>query len=372
MSEFGNLLQNHREKCLDLNARKLSQARLGELLGNELGIDGYSGAAVSDWERGKSKIHADDRLVLAELIKVLHDRGGLETLEQANQILTAGNYRALDASEVQKIFGEVSINANIKEKVSGEATSKSFIPFLIENLFAVSEEELQKLIRETEGGPPPSWPRILAVFMRKSTYRFSISIITVIWIWVWLSAWWLISPSLRWPFADQNDALLALGKYVVGTLLIPLVIGSLVNTKSNAYWKQQEKADPIILRLYTYQGAGIGFNLGYFFIFPLSLARYYLNLENTVWIEIAAVTLGLILGNMAARVVPYNLWRAYGQLTLKDGGIFFIVALLGPMWGVYFFEYYSILLTPILGTLVILLAFTLAVVITTRQARNRT
>ena len=126
-----------------------------------------------------------------------------------------------------------------------------------------------------------------------------------------------------------------------------------------------------MLRLYTYQGAGIGFNLGYFFVFPLGLARHYLNLESTAWIEIAAATLGLVLGNTAARVVPYNLWRAYGRLTFKDGGIFFVVALLGPLWGFFFLEYYSILLTPILGIIVILLAVTITVIISARQAKDR-
>jgi hypothetical protein len=47
--------------------------------------------------------------------------------------------------------------------------------------------------------------------------------------------------------------------------------------------------------------------LGYFFVFPFSFAHYYSNLESAVLIEIAAATLGLILGNMAARVVPHNL-----------------------------------------------------------------
>lgn len=374
MAKFGEVLRAFRQASNDPDRlkRRLSQERLGELMGHEMGDLGFSGAAVSDWERGESRINAQDRNVLIALIQVLHKCGGLKTLPEANQFLEAGNYRVLDTAETQKISIEITNDVGVEPTKPREENPKSFIPFLFENFFSVSQKELQELIAKAEDGPPPSWPRVLAAFMRRITDRFSISIATIIWVWIWLIAWWLIAPSLRLPFADRDSALLALGKYVVGTLVIPLVIGSLVNTKDNAYWKQQEKADPILLRLYTYQGAGIGFILGYFFVFPLSLARYYLNLESTIWIEIAAVTLGLVLGNMAARVVPYNLWRAYGQLTLKDGGIFFLVALLGPMWGVFFFEYYSILLTPILGTLVILLAITISIVITSRQARKRT
>ena len=33
-------------------------------MGDAMGDSGYSGAAISDWERDKSKINADERLVL--------------------------------------------------------------------------------------------------------------------------------------------------------------------------------------------------------------------------------------------------------------------------------------------------------------------
>lgn len=105
MSTFGQLLRQYRRQCADpLRGGMLTQARLGELLGDELGHAGYSGAAVSDWERDKSKIHADDRPVLVALTAVLHHCGGLETVDAANSFLTAGNYRALDDSELADLF----------------------------------------------------------------------------------------------------------------------------------------------------------------------------------------------------------------------------------------------------------------------------
>ena len=84
------------------------------------------------------------------------------------------------------------------------------------------------------------------------------------------------------------------------------------------------------------------------------------------------MTLGLILGNMAARVVPDNLWRAYKRLTLADGGIFFVIAFIGPIWGLFFLKYYSVLLTPVLGIITILLALTAVVIISAWQARKGT
>ena len=64
MQTFGHLLRIYRRRCADpLRGGLLTQERLGELIGAEIGDVGYSGAAVSDWERDKSKINADDRLV---------------------------------------------------------------------------------------------------------------------------------------------------------------------------------------------------------------------------------------------------------------------------------------------------------------------
>ena len=369
MTTFGDVLRGFRQAGNDpdrLN-RRLTQERLGQLIGHEMGDFGFSGAAVSDWERNKSRISADDRIVLTSLIKVLHKCGGVKNLAEANQLLEAGNYRVLNADETQLIFGYIT-NGMVDDE---DKTFSSLTSFLIENIFGVSQTELGRMVKGAKDGPSPSWPRILAAFMRRFTDRFSISLVTIVWVWIWLFSWWLIGSSLQWPFANQGIALISLGKYIAGSLIIPLLIGLLVNTDNNDYWQHNKHANPILLRMYTYQGAGIGLNLGYFFVFPLSLIRYYLNLEHTIWVEIAAVTLGMVFGNMAARVVPHNLWLAYGWLTLKDGGIFFIVALVGPLWGFFFMEYYSILLIPLLGTIIILSAVTIVVIISTRRAKSR-
>ena len=46
MASFGQLLRIHRRQCSDpLRGGSLTQERLGELLGETLGDDGYSGAA---------------------------------------------------------------------------------------------------------------------------------------------------------------------------------------------------------------------------------------------------------------------------------------------------------------------------------------
>lgn len=356
---FGDALRAFRQSSNDPHRldRRLSQQRLGRLIGEELEDGGFTGAAVAYWESGESKISAEDRKVLLALIKVLHKCGGLKVVNEANRFLESGNYRNLNDDEAREIFPE--------------KPTKPTILLLIENFFDVSEEELRTLIAKArEEGPDPWWPRLLAGLMRNVADRFSITRAAILWVWAGLIAWWLIAPSLRLPFADESEMLLAMGKYVVGSLIVPLAIGLLVNTKNNEYWNQQSGVNPLLLRLYTYQGAGIGFNLGYFFAYPFALVGYYLNLDSSVLVEIAAVGAGLVLGNMGARVVPHNLWRAYGRLKFSDGAIFFVVALMAPAWGFFFLEFYSILLAPVTGISVFLLAITIIVMGTTRKSKH--
>jgi hypothetical protein len=106
MPQFGKLLRDFRKSSHDpANPdRELTQEVLGELIGNELGTLGFSGAAISDWERGKSKIHADDRLVLVGLLQVLQRWGSVAGPAEANALLIAGNYRPLDTDETRAIF----------------------------------------------------------------------------------------------------------------------------------------------------------------------------------------------------------------------------------------------------------------------------
>lgn len=369
MNEFGILLRNFRESCRDPDfpARRLPQQKFGAFVGQELGLsEGYSGAAVSDWERGKSKIHADDRLVLAAIIKVLYRHGGIKTIQDAHQLLSAGNYRTLNEKEIHSIFQDVPNGLSV------EQTSESTSLLWLADMFSFSREELDNQLLKAREGPGPVWPQTLAFFMRKASEHISLSITSVVWIGIWMLAIGSLSPSLRFPFARYDAAFSALALYVAGSLTLPLLIGVMVNTKDSGYWKQKGKTASVLLRLYTHQGAGVGFNVGYFLVFPLSLIRYYLGFGPAIWIEILAATVAVILGSMGARVVPHNLWLAYERLTLRDGGIFFIVSWMSPLWAFFFLEFYSTLLHPVLGITVILLALMGVVIVSRRLAKKQT
>ena len=104
---FGQRLRYYRRKGSDpRRGGLLTQERLGEYLGRELGHAGYSGAAVSDWERNKSKIDEEEWSVLLALITILHRSGGLTSATDADDLLRAGNYRDLSVEERASIFGE--------------------------------------------------------------------------------------------------------------------------------------------------------------------------------------------------------------------------------------------------------------------------
>ncbi len=127
MQSFGDLLRKHRKKTYDpLKGGMLTQARLGELLGHYLGGAGYTGAAVSDWELNKSKINADERLLLVSLIELLLEHGGLTDLEEANRLLYAGNYRPLDQVEMEQVFP--GLKERLAENSASPQLSKSELP----------------------------------------------------------------------------------------------------------------------------------------------------------------------------------------------------------------------------------------------------
>ena len=365
MTDFGTRLRTIRNHCTDPDfpERRLSQERFGELLGRELGMrGGFSGAAVSDWERGKSKIHADNRPVLMCILIVLRKGGGIQTVAEANELLEAGNYRALNPTETEKVL--------LKDR--SPATSPleqkdfpGFVPQSSPKIPFLSSEALKASLLKAQEGPEPAWPRMFVTVLRSFLDQWTVlhSLKALLWFWVWLFAWGLMAPSLHWPFSSHADAVSVMRMYIGGTLAIPPIMGLLTDTKNNAFWRQHNLATAAVTRLYTHQGAFIGFHLGYFAAFVTNLLRYYLHQHSTIWFDSIAMVLPLFVGYLGARLVPYNLWRAYGRLNLADGEIFFFFVIFGPLWGFLFLEIYPYLLDPLFGAIITLLAVTTLVIL---------
>ena len=371
--DFGNQLRIFRQRCHDPKTGKAtSQQGLGELLREEMGIR-YSGAAVSDWERNKSKINASDRLVLISLIKILKRHGGIKTLAEANTLLEVGNYRALNVSEKERVFPKETLGASIQFPVVDAKEQKPFFESLLGNIFFKSPDDFQNLLDEAKEGPPPAWPRVATALLRKLSDQISVlnTFHALLWLWIWIASYIMVTPALYGSFLSQEITIASIVKYICASILLPPCIGLLTNTKDNPFWQQNKTVSSLMLRLYTYQGAFIGFHLGYFVIFATHLLIYFLQARFSIWHQFTLMGFLLLMSYISAQVVPHNLWRAYQRLWFSDGAIFFVFILLGPIWGWFFFEFFSLLISPTTGIIVILEAITLLVSLMTLQYQRK-
>lgn len=359
MSSFGETLRKYRQSSKDTNSpRPLSQQRLGELLGEELGLQGgYSGAAVSDWERGKSQISASDRRMLLSMLKVLYRHSGLKNVRDADNLLESGNYKGLSLDEKIQVFPKEIIEDEEQDDAPLFEKRRKWILFWSGNLFYDNEKLTEQLAR-AEDGPPPSWPRKIVVLINGGMVGWNAFDMLHLFLWfllLLLSAW-LLSPSLRWPFANSFEVLSAMNLYIAGSLSVPALVGLLTNTRKNQYWQKISLVSARSLRLYTYQGAAVGFHVGYFGIFALNLFFYYIGTGYSLWLELSGIALILGIAYWSAHLIPYNLWQAYQRLELADGAIFFIFIFLGPVWGLAFYFISPVLLDPVFGPWVVLSA----------------
>lgn len=118
---YGQLLRFYREKSVERRARKrLSQSRLAMKLSEKTGLM-FNRNSVSNWENDKTSIPAGERKTLIAIIAILFEHEGLATLEAANRLLEAGNYRALNEEEREQIARKWnldippnSVNTNFK------------------------------------------------------------------------------------------------------------------------------------------------------------------------------------------------------------------------------------------------------------------
>lgn len=102
MSDFGALVRKYRLTSRHLKTGKaLTQEFLAEALSLCAGVEGFSGRTVSNWERGLNLIR--ERQVLVCLVQVLYEYRGIKLLTEAEELLAAGNYRALTAAEIKQI-----------------------------------------------------------------------------------------------------------------------------------------------------------------------------------------------------------------------------------------------------------------------------
>lgn len=97
---FGRELRKLRMLAYYENGNKFTQEVFGEKIGKEVGIRGFSGVTVSNWENGRSHINKDDRLILIAILKIFNQYGIIKTINDCNDFLQLGNYRRLNEKEI--------------------------------------------------------------------------------------------------------------------------------------------------------------------------------------------------------------------------------------------------------------------------------
>jgi hypothetical protein len=140
---------------------------------------------------------------------------------------------------------------------------------------------------------------------------------------------------------------------------MPAWVAALTRTRDNPFWVEQGLGNGWNLRLYTHQGASVGFHAGYFLVFVIVLLGYNLGISPQKWAEWLAVLPPLGLAYASARLIPYNILRAFQDLKLSHGAIFFVFMALGPMWAAFFYEYSTLLTQRAVGLALFLLAVTI-------------
>jgi len=304
------------------------------------------------------------------LIKVLYQNEGLKSIIEADTLLLSGNYRSLDDDEKKLIFPN---DAPRQASVNGASWATSLIA--AEQWFTKTSDLLKKYIEEHE---PQTSHRASRRFLGSlgflfSRWTFESTIKWLLWLGLLVAVQKILFPLLRWPFANQAQAWKTLLWYEGGVLALPALVALLTNTDKDTLWKQQSLAGKPILRLYTYIGAFMGFNIGYVMVFVMALIGYYLEIKAAPgWLVILGAAWPLVMGYSAARQAPFNHWRAYGNLRLADGGIPLLIAgmALGPIVGAFFYAYYSWLLEPLTGIALFAVSVGLLYAITTWQMRN--
>jgi transcriptional regulator with XRE-family HTH domain len=337
---FGAKLRFFREQSIDPDTdKRLTQQKLAELVG-------YTAAAISDWELNKSKINADERRLLTSIVKILKDHHGIKTPKEANLLLESGNFRALNKQEMENLFPD--------HQAESEPPPTPQNPSILQFLFKAvnfDPNEYQIMFEKAREGPAPYWPRIVVSLINKFSNSLTPSSLPklMLWLWIiWLSSEYFIEPSLRLNLGSREDALKTMVYYAVGSLIIPPLIAGMTNTRNNPFWIRQNMQGSTILRLYVHQGAYVGYHAGYYFVLLISLLQGLLGISLTDWLELIKTILPLAVSLAGAQLVPYNLWLAYSRLWFKDGGIFFVFVVLGPLWAVFFIKSYELFssLTP--------------------------
>ncbi len=350
---FGQLLRIYRERTIDPHTqRKLSQTRLGELIN-------VTTATISYWENNDQRCRTIARSSLLQLIQTLHEHGGIATPTEANDLLDAGRYAALNRAEATQCLPGVPYQPSSSSP--HQSFNSTVLPLLtIEHLHLALEQSWFSLFPLPETTLAALVLHLLYVVTAPlSAERILRGLGTIS---LWGAAYSLLIPFLRWPFPHHTAALHATIQYLAGALIIPLFIGTLISPDEEAQLLTTAKTKKArwILRAFKYIGAFIGFHIGFAATFIITLSLHYLEIWNLPrWGQLLLLVPPLMMSYVGVKRLPVDMHTAQDQqwrLTEGDGYVALAFTLLGPLEAGLFYWNYPIILNPRLGIPIFIIA----------------
>lgn len=318
-AEFGALLQYHRKRTFDpQRGGYLTQARLAEFA-----ACGISGTTVGHWETGERTIKHQDGFILQRLITVLHEYGGLDTLDEANLLLESGLYSRLTPEEVQ------GVNLEWLQKQRQDERESLTIAFTVQDIY----EWFDTLFHwsEADAHARSSWAGMVIWTLSKLGDRAS----SLRWFRLlrFLSLWWLASwlavPLLQWPLADPQKRVNAAILFAVATLVLPL--GVALWSPSDAPSDQgkatsRQRQTTFLLQL---AGAAVGFNSVAAVLLFLTIGYFYLDGTVPAWGWRISLLAPLLMAHVGARRIPADRYKMYGgTIQLHPADLPFLITFL--------------------------------------------
>lgn len=331
---FGALLKTYRERTKDPEkGGRLTQAKLAELTDC-----GFSGTTVGHWETGERTIRHHDRVVLQALIRVLHQYGGLQTLDEANQLLETGLYSRLTDEEIR------SINPDWLAEEGSPPESAPASPVTIILSPRAIYEAFDAIFRwsEADTHARSSWAGMVIWSLSAITKRINAHGLFhfLSYFILWILASWLIVPLLQWPIRDPAMRRHAALSFAFSTVAVPLTV-ALLTPGNNPVPAQtpaiRQRKTHLLLKI---TGAAVGFNTVTGALWLIALGLFYLGASVPSWPWRFALLLPLLMAHIGARRIPADRAKMYaGNLRMHAADSLFLVTFLLIGAGIGAFAY---------------------------------
>ncbi len=363
---FGTLLRKYRKRSFHPETgQSLTQERLAESMGEAL-------ATISYWEKDRRQIRATERSKLLNLLGILHSWGGLKTKGEADELLLAGGYSRLQATEISQILPNLAAlqkGTAQDEETTEDEEEKDEMLTAPSQQHPIDSSTIATLFTLPEVGEDESWLAATVLYLLgypsdKFDAGQGLRLSAILLIWIFSTAIWI--NALTWPFSSQPDLVQAWALWGSMAVVAPGLLGLIVKAdrQDNLITTTGAKGSIALIRL---TGALAGFLVGVGMVLLMVLAMFYLDLwPPSRWLVAGLAGLPLLIGYSAAKRMPLNHFRAFSprrgaqnafRLEEGDWAMLSAFCVLGPALAALFAVGQPWTWPPLIGTAVLGIAF---------------